>query len=428
MSKGQVLVVDWKNKKLLTNQHNNSDDSFYQNKQTICDGEVTLFTTKNSGGNWQMRMRVEGHRQYHQKSLRTKNYETAKERAKKEHAIATVKLSEGKSLFSPTLYKAIEMYIEHRSKEVLTEGITEGRLSTIKTHINWLKKYPSVNAEHRLDTFGKKTIYDYQIFRMKHNASLQTIRNELSTINHFCKWAYDEGLHNTERFLHPKIKIKGTQRDDMRRKTFTDKEYDDICRWLRSWCSAKQTKADKLTADEAFERHCFRHFFLIGANTMMRSGEMFGLQWKNVKVYEKDGYKWAEILVLAETSKIKKDRVFVSRGGKYFERLKQLSSHTKGDDFVFTLNNGKHWHKKNRRALTKLWRALCEGVGITDAKERKLELYSTRHYGISKRIQNGAMLTQLAHDCGTSVFHLTQTYYHSDLSLSERNMATMKEE
>ena len=37
MSKGQVLVVDSKNKKLLTNQHNNSDDSFYQNKQTICD-------------------------------------------------------------------------------------------------------------------------------------------------------------------------------------------------------------------------------------------------------------------------------------------------------------------------------------------------------------------------------------------------------
>ena len=136
----------------------------------------------------------------------------------------------------------------------------------------------------------------------------------------------------------------------MRRKTFTDKEYDDICRWLRSWCSAKQTKADKLTADEAFERHGFRHFFLIGANTMMRSGEMFGLQWKNVKVYEKDGYKWAEILVLAETSKIKKDRVFVSRGGKYFERLKQLSSHTKGDDFVFTLNNGKHWHKKKQKS------------------------------------------------------------------------------
>jgi len=80
MSRGQVVeLAEWRNKKTPTNQHNNSDDSFYQNKQMICDGEVTLFTTKNSGGNWQMRMRVEGHRQYHQKSLRTKNYETTKD-------------------------------------------------------------------------------------------------------------------------------------------------------------------------------------------------------------------------------------------------------------------------------------------------------------------------------------------------------------
>lgn len=97
-----ILRVDFKNKKLIPNQQNNSD--FYKNKHTLCDGEVTIFTTSNSGGNWHMRMRVEGHRQYHQKSLRTKNFETAKERAKIEHAIATVKVDEGKSLFSPTLY------------------------------------------------------------------------------------------------------------------------------------------------------------------------------------------------------------------------------------------------------------------------------------------------------------------------------------
>ena len=75
-----------------------------------------------------MRMRAEGHRQYHQKSLRTKNFETAKERAKVEHAIALVKMTEGKSLFSPTLYKAIEMFLEHRAKDVLSGAICEGRL------------------------------------------------------------------------------------------------------------------------------------------------------------------------------------------------------------------------------------------------------------------------------------------------------------
>ena len=85
-----ILRVDFKNKKLIPNQQNNSD--FYKNKHLLCDGEVTIFTTSNSGGNWQMRMRVEGHRQYHQKSLRTKNFETAKERAKVEHAVAFVKM------------------------------------------------------------------------------------------------------------------------------------------------------------------------------------------------------------------------------------------------------------------------------------------------------------------------------------------------
>ena len=364
-----ILRVDFKNKKLITNPQNNS--GFYKNKHTLCDGEVTIFTTSNSGSNWQMRMRVEGHRQYHQKSLRTKNFETAKERAKIEHAVAFVKMTEGKSLFSPTLYKAIELYLEHRAKDVLAKRITEGRLSTIKTHIKSLTKYPTINSEHRLDTFGKKTIYDYQQFRLGKGASNQTIRNELSTINQFCKWAYDEGLHNTEKFLHPTIKIVGTEAEAMRRKTFTDEEYANICKWLRSYCSAKQIKADKLGEDKTFERQLFRHLFLIQANTMMRSGELFGLKWKNVKVYERDDYKWAEIIVEGETSKVRKDRVFIARGGEYFERLKQISKHTKGEDYVFTLNDGTHWHGKNRRALTAHFGNVLVGVGITDAKQRK---------------------------------------------------------
>jgi hypothetical protein len=46
-----ILRVDFKNKKLITNPQNNS--GFYKNKHTLCDGEVTIFTTSNSGSNWQ---------------------------------------------------------------------------------------------------------------------------------------------------------------------------------------------------------------------------------------------------------------------------------------------------------------------------------------------------------------------------------------
>ena len=118
---------------------------------------------------------------------------------------------------------------------------------------------------------------------------------------------------------------------------------------------------------------------------MMRNGELFGLKWKNVKTYEKHGKRLAEITVEAHTSKVRKSRVFVSRGGEHFDRLKQISKHTKKEDFVFTMDNGTHWNKHNRRTLDYQFHKLMERVGIDDYKARNVSLYSLRHYGIMNR-------------------------------------------
>jgi len=53
----------------------------------------------------------------------------------------------------------------------------------------------------------------------------------------------------------------------------------------------------------------------------------------------------------------------VSRGGEHFDRLKQISKHTKKEDFVFTMDNGTHWNKHNRRALDYQFHKLMERVG-----------------------------------------------------------------
>ena len=126
-------------------------------------------------------------------------------------------------------------------------------LSTIKSHIKWLTKYPTINTEHRLDTLGKKTIYDYQQFRLGKGASNQTLRNELSTINHFCKWAYKKGLHNTEKFEFPKISMRRTDKDEIRRATYTDAEYKRLHIALRSY-TAKQLKENGFSSYEANEK------------------------------------------------------------------------------------------------------------------------------------------------------------------------------
>ena len=179
--------------------------------------------------------------------------------------------------------------------------------------------------------------------------------------------------------------------------------------------------------ERLFNRDLFRHWFLIQANTMMRNGELFGLKWKNVRTYEKSGKRLAEITVEAHTSKVRKSRVFVSRGGEHFDRLKQISKHTKKEDFVFTMDNGTHWNKHNRRALDYQFHKMMKRVGIDDYKERNATLYSLRHYGITQRITNGVTnLSQFALDCGTSVEHITKTYYHTQIGTSEQNALVMK--
>jgi len=436
MSRGQVLAVDFEKRELKGTQQNSDNDkqSFYRNKTKICNDAVTIFQTAKSGGIWHMRAYVGDADKYYQKSLRIKDKASAIDKATLEHAKLLVLKSEGKAIFSPTVYKAVEQYLQHRyDYDVQMDSITVGRWSTIRTHMNWFKRF--VNAEYRLDNYTAKALMDYQRFRREKGAKDATIANEQSTINHFCKWAYDEGLHNITKYAFPKIKQRGEDTASIRRATFTDDEYKACYKELQTWCSkASKEKAvarlneAALGSDERlFNRDLFRHWFLIQANTMMRNGELFGLKWKNVKTYEKNGKRLAEITVEAHTSKVRKSRVFVSRGGEHFDRLKQISKHTKKEDFVFTMDNGTHWNKHNRRALDYQFHKLMERVGIDDYKARNVSLYSLRHYGITQRLTNGVTnLTQFALDCGTSVNHITNTYYHSKIGNSEANALMMK--
>lgn len=437
--KGQILAVDFKNKKLLKNTQKKSDkknNKHYFNHTQVCDGNVTIYQTKKSGGVWQMRMRIEEHRKYFQKSLRTKDKTSAIEKATYEFASVIHLKKQGKAVFSPTVYKAVEQYLEYRRTDVLLDRITEGRFGTIKTHMNWFKKF--VNAEYRLDTYTAKALIGYQQFRRDKEATDSTIRNEQATINHFCNWARVEGLHDLEKYEFPKISIKGDDRAKIRRATFTKEEYENCYKDLRVWCSKELKKKDitrmaeiALRTDERlFNRDLFRHWWLIHANTMMRNGELFGLKWKNVETYteKKSGKRLAKITVEAHTSKVRKSRIFIARGGEHFDRLKKLSKHTKKNDFVFTMDNGTHWDKHNRRALDIQFHNLMKRVGITDYRTRKVALYSLRHFGITQRLQNGVTnLTQFALDCGTSVEHITNTYYHTDIEMSEQNALLMKE-
>ena len=69
MNKGVLVAVDFENKKIIQNQQHKSENSFYINKEKVCDGEVTIFQTQKSGGIWHMRMYVADAEKYFQKSF-----------------------------------------------------------------------------------------------------------------------------------------------------------------------------------------------------------------------------------------------------------------------------------------------------------------------------------------------------------------------
>jgi integrase len=320
--------------------------------------------------------------------------------------------------------QAAEEYLKHRWEVDVKRGsITEGRWGTVKSHLNHFVAYCGIVARSerssvaRLSDLESKSLQGYQQYRQQKGAKDVTIKNEQASINALCKWAYDEGFHSVQHYVFPSISRRGVDADTLRRSTYTDDEYRSISRVLITYTSNKTAKAEFLSDEEQFIRQLVRHFFLIGANTMMRFGELYQLKWGNVETYSAENQRLVTINVLAETSKVRQSRVIKVRGGKHFDRLRSLSKHTKQGDWVFTAHNGE---RVTRDALYYHYAQLMALAGITDWKERNLTYYSTRHYGITKRLQSNANPLTLSKVCGTSLKHLTETYYHADLSEQER--------
>lgn len=397
-------------------------------KHDIFDGRAEIHQTATSGGFWHFRMWVAEERKYVRKSLKTKHLDTAILLAEDEFHSVRAKLKDNKTIFSPTLTKAVELYLEHRQKDVERSYITKQRLSTIKTNLGTFVRYVGSNPKNksrvlRLSDLDRKCLYGFQKFRQKDNIKDVTIRNELAIINSFCKFCFEEGLHETNFWQYPKITTRGVEVDELRRATFTDNEYKRVTQALRLYTSKKLATAERIDATDVFIRQVVRHYFLIGANTMMRVGELKQLTWNNVETFDNEGQRLARVTVKAETSKVRKSRVIVVRGGQHFDRLRKLTKEyfasTTDLKNVFNLEKlnvfcNEKGNQITAETLYYHYPQVMKLAKIDDWKERNLTYYSLRHFGITKRLQANVNPLTLSKVCGTSLKHLTETYYHAD--------------
>ena len=409
-------------------------------KQTFTADEIEIYdeaVVYKRGEYWQMRMWLGKEKKYARFSLRTRNRDTAIDKAKKYYHELMAQQLAGKTYFSKTTKQGVEEYLKQRALDVEAELIVKGRYGTIKTHL-----------EHWLDFIGRDTklkelertdcenyLHSRTKTKKKINVSQTTVANEQSTINAMLSWLYRRNETYIEAFDFKPLKRIDRGDEALRRSTFTDEEVIVIKQELEKYITEAKDNVDE---EGNMSKVINGYYLLISIITGLRRGEQLQLKWSDIKWLEKnvkgqaedDTYSLVKITVRAETTKVRKTRHFVVKDWEYFDELFKLlqpryvkaNKENKkikafGDTFVFSANG---MSMLTPRAIGYHFDKMIELAEIKDTDTRDLVPYSFRHYFITDRINRGATPTQVAETCGTSTAQIEKTYYHT----SEAKMIT----
>ena len=393
-------------------------------------GKYALVTTDASFGVWQFSMWIKRENKHFRQSLRTKNRDLALDKGEELFYEIKHKIRNSKKVFAPSIKTACEMYLKQRNKDIRLKIICEGRYGTLKAHINHFLKH--IHKDTNINDLSRKTMKNYHTSRMKetkHSVSRDTLLNEQATINAVIKLLWREGYISFDAFQFEKIK-KEQNRDKSRRDSFSKEEYQQIIDEFKRQSYRKNCR----TEEQWMWNNMVKNFCLILANTGMRIGELRQLEWNDIKTYDKildedignnkkgDKLRLVEINVRGDTSKVRLDRTFIARKGQYFDRIRKFSKYTAPHHRIFQTEEEFIDTVFQRRTRRKLQRVLNK-LELNNFEERKLGLYSFRHYFVSTRIKYGKMpLYKLANSIGTSVMQIERHYYHVDIDDMEKTV------
>jgi len=372
-----------------------------------------IFRVAQSGDVWQFRMWIADEGKAVRKSMKTRDFVTAVSRAEKEVLKTLANIEAGKKLFGATLHELVGLFLEWRYKDVAASLITQGRYVVIKSQTKHFLTYKS--PQIKLNELDRNSFYEYEVWRRSPEgggAQPVTIRNEQATLNQMFKYAFREGYISFDKFTFREIRIS---RDQIgRRSIFTLEEYDQLIQCMRSYVSKKECPNDA----ERKERLIIRDCVLLASNTLLRPGELWQLEWRDIldvfTIKDSKGIdvQLVKIRVRAEISKVGSERIIISRGGQYIERLKKNSKFKESHHFVISSVDGTR--RMDRRKLDKHWKSLMIGINVPDYSIRKLVWYSLRHFGITCRIRSGVKYSDIAVIAGTSVTNIETHYGHYD--------------
>ena len=394
---------------------------FEDNEEAIFDDAV-IYTR---GKYWQFRMWLTKEHKYARFSLKTTSKSTALDLAKQHYHELMANQLAGKSYYSITTAKGVELYLEWKQKQVGNK-IKEGRFGTINTHLeHWLK---FIGKDTKLKELAITDGDDYYHERTKSKdkgASQATVENEQTTINAMIKWLHSKELVNIRQIDFPKLKAQDRGLESNRRSLFEDNEIIAIDKAL--WEYINEAEENINDSQNLIKALC-GYFIGIAMITGLRRGEQLQLTWNDlyemeVKESRERRVELVKITVRGETSKVGHTRKFVVKDYGYFFRLLALQAKRKGetvkeadrrelviDELIFRATNKT---AITPRAILHHFDKILIKAKVTNVKARNIVPYSFRHTFITKRVNSGLPIASVAEMCGTSITQIEKTYYHT---------------
>lgn len=375
----------------------------------ILDGQVKIYRTNSKV--WQYQLWIKEEQKYVRESLQTDDKESAVNKATERFIYYRSRILKNEKVFSITSSELRDDFLIYIQNQVDNQQLSKGRQSNIKTFTKHYLKF--VNEKSKIQNIPPKFFRDYLTFRRtsKSDILVSVVINESVTIKQMYRFGVDKGHINSD--YCPDFGVMKKPQDEGIRDSFTIDEYGMLINISKNWYKDKSIVDNE---EEKYYRRLCNDFILVMANGGFRTQEVRLLKWKDIKkISETDKGVYAEVIVRAENTKIRKSRTLEMRRGDVFQRIKSYSNYTEKDDFVFSVYDKNEVISKRR--LYTVFNQLRELVSTIHSDfDNTKSLYSLRHFWITIRILAGLNVYDITKISGTSLVQI-QKHYDAATSL-----------
>lgn len=424
--------------------------SHYQDRKELYEGDVVMFRradaqTPPEKRYWQARFKIAGRTGFITKSLKTRNYDDAREAAKAMYLRFQQMQREGASLEEHGFSKAWDDWIRHK----LAEGVWAEERK--KWHISYGNRYfKPYFGNRKLDVITADIADGYWAWRKNYwkseegeklivknprrrglanrttanhakSPALKTLQMEQVALNQFFRWAYEK-----KRLMRFQVRLSVTSTSNNgkegRRATFNDHEWIVLTRNLLSWARGIGKFAnDRLNEYHRHQREQLRFFVLFVAGTGIRPGtETRHMRWEDITFFsDEDGAEKASIRIRQATKKGVQRTVISMPNVVPWLREWREKSRFKGDqDLVWYGQSAAGQPQSPSVDMNKSFQVFLKRVEykgrknglLDDGDERRRSLYSLRHFYATQRVLNGVDYETLRKNMGTGIQQLQKHY------------------